>query len=295
MTYTASKLIEIATAEIGYLEKKTNSQLDSHTANAGDKNWTKYARDLHEAGYYNGNKNGYAWCDVWTDWLFYMLCEKDSAKAQKMICQTGDLGAGCIYSAKYYRKAGRFYKTPKVGDQIFFGTEGKETHTGIVYKVDSSRVYTIEGNTSGASGVVANGGGVCKKSYSLTYKKIVGYGRPYYDVEIETEPEKPVYVPTVKQWQIAALADGFEFPKHGADGEWGAECASVARKAVVKKRVVYMHKNLTKLVQRVVGTTVDGKCGKDTHSAIFAYQRKHGLEADGKVGLNTWKKILNVE
>ena len=166
MVLTASRLIQIAEAEVGYLEKKTNSNLDSKTGNAGYNNWTKYARDLNEAGYYNGNKNGYAWCDVWVDWLFLQLCNGDAVKAEWLICQTGDYGASCNCSMNYYKAAGRFYKSPKVGDQIFFGSATNASHTGIVYKVDGSKVYTIEGNTSNASGVVANGGGVCKKSYA---------------------------------------------------------------------------------------------------------------------------------
>lgn len=60
MSYTASKLLEIARAELGYMEKASNSNLDDKTANAGSANWTKYARDLHAAGYYQANKNGYA-------------------------------------------------------------------------------------------------------------------------------------------------------------------------------------------------------------------------------------------
>ena len=40
----ASAVLAIATAEIGYHEKKNNSQLDNPTANAGSANYTKYAR-----------------------------------------------------------------------------------------------------------------------------------------------------------------------------------------------------------------------------------------------------------
>lgn len=187
MARTVTKLLEIAGNEVGYLEKATNAQLDSHTANAGRNNWTKYARDLNRAGYYNGNKNGYAWCDVFVDWLFWKLCGGDKDRAQEMICQSGNLGASCKYSADYFRKAGRFFKTPKIGDQIFFGSKGAETHTGIVYHVNDTYVFTIEGNTSGASGVVANGGGVCRKQYKLGYSKIVGYGRPIYEKEIAVD------------------------------------------------------------------------------------------------------------
>ena len=107
----------------------------------------------------------------------------------------------------------------------------------------------------------------------------------------ETEEK---YVPTVLEWQKAAIADGFKFPKYGADGFWGAECESVAKEAVVKKRNIYMYKNLTKIVQKVVGVSADGLCGIATDYAIKEYQKKNGLAVDGCVGLNTWKNILGV-
>ena len=107
--------------------------------------------------------------------------------------------------------------------------------------------------------------------------------------------ERETYVPTVLEWQKAAIADGFKFPKYGADGEWGSECAGVAKKAVVKKRLFYTNKNLTKIIQKVVGVTVDGKFGNDTKKAVITYQKANGLVADGEVGINTWKKILGIK
>ena len=68
---TAARVIALAEAEVGYLEKASNAQLDSVTGNAGYNNYTKYARDLHQAGYYQANKQGYAWCDMFVDWLFF--------------------------------------------------------------------------------------------------------------------------------------------------------------------------------------------------------------------------------
>lgn len=300
MANHASKVINIALDEVGYLEKASNKNLDSKTANAGSANYTKYARDLDAVtGFYNGKKNGYAWCDCFVDWCFVQAFGVEKGKA--MLCQPNySYGAGCTYSSRYYRDKGQFYtKNPKPGDQIFFWNSSKTelAHTGLVYKVDGSYVYTVEGNTSSASGVVANGGCVCKKKYSLAYSRIYGYGRPAYDAESDNTSAKPVYTvykPTVKEWQIAAIADGYRFPKYGADGEWGAECASVAQKAIVKKRIIYTNKNLTKIVQRVVGVDVDGLCGNDTANAIRAFQQQHDLVVDGEVGLNTWKKILNI-
>lgn len=124
--------------------------------------------------------------DVFVDWCFFKLYGK--TKGQEIECQTGDCGAGCYYSAQYYKSQGRLDKNPKVGDQIFFlDSSGDIGHTGLVYKIDSKYVYTVEGNTSSASGVVANGGCVAKKSYLKTYNKIYGYGHPKYPEDSESE------------------------------------------------------------------------------------------------------------
>jgi len=184
---TASMVIAIAEKEVGYLEKASNKELDSRTGNAGSANYTKYADyiDKNCPSFYNGKKNGYAWCDVFVDWCFIKAFGEAAAK--ELLCQPEkSAGAGCEFSAGYYKAKKRLYKTPKVGDQIFFIGSSGIYHTGIVYKVDSKYVYTIEGNTSGASGVIPNGGGVCKKSYAKGSSFIYGYGRPKYDSDSDS-------------------------------------------------------------------------------------------------------------
>lgn len=192
---TAVNLIKIAAAEIGYKEKASNSNLDDKTANVGSNNWTKYARDLHAAGYYNGNKNGYAWCDVFVDWCFYQLAGKDAKRAQEIECQTGDCGAGCVYSARYYRNQNRFYTSnPQPGDQIFFGSTGDEEHTGIVETVNGSTITTIEGNSSDQ---------VIRRTYSISNSKIVGYGRPKFESSnISETPVTPAIPSTSVSFKV---------------------------------------------------------------------------------------------
>ena len=46
MANTVDKVLKIAEAEVGYLEKKTNADLDSKTKNAGYNNYTKYGRKI---------------------------------------------------------------------------------------------------------------------------------------------------------------------------------------------------------------------------------------------------------
>lgn len=189
------RLIATAKAEEGYLEKATNAQLDSKTANAGSNNWTKYARDLDNIGnIYNGKKNGYAWCDVFVDWCFIKTFGVDLA--MRLLCQPyGGAGAGCTYSVQYYKQKDQFHKSnPQAGDQIFFTNDGEKTsyHTGLVIAVGNGKVYTIEGNTSSAPGVVPNGGCVRTKSYNLTATYICGYGRPDWSLvgdSVEQEDE----------------------------------------------------------------------------------------------------------
>lgn len=96
--------------------------------------------------------------------------------AKKLLC--GALYHYCPTGVNQFKAAGRWHKVPEPGDVIFFTNGTRAYHTGIVTEVTSSRVKTIEGNTSVASGVIENGGGVCRKSYALVESKIMGYGRP---------------------------------------------------------------------------------------------------------------------
>lgn len=173
------KVLEVALNEVGYLEKKTNAQLDSKKANAGRNNYTKYARDLDNIkDFYNGKKNGYAWCSVFVAWCFYKALGTD--RARELLCYPiKSLGASCSYAKNYYKKQKRYFTSPKKGDQVFF----KVGHTGIVYNVDNNYIYTVEGNTSNSSEVVANGGCVAKKKYRIGSSSISGYGRPDYKIE----------------------------------------------------------------------------------------------------------------
>ena len=197
MANTVDKVLNIAEAEVGYLEKKTNADLDSKTKNAGYNNYTKYGRDMHKL-YPSVMDFPAAWCDCFVDWCFYKAYGTSNAK--KLLC--GDFNDYTVISAQLYKNKKAWYKSPKVGDQIFFNnSKGGICHTGLVYKVDTLYVYTIEGNTSSTAGVVANGGGVAKKKYLKTYNRIAGYGRPQYE-ENKTTTNK-IEVPKTKKPSVA--------------------------------------------------------------------------------------------
>lgn len=187
----ASTVIAIAEREVGYIEKETNSQLDNPTANAGDGNWTKYGRDIDTKWptFYNGKKNGYAWCDQFVDWNF--LTAFGLEDTLRLLCQPlRSEGAGCTSSARYYREKGRLMDEPKRGDQIFFpdgsGKANNYGHTGLVVKYEGGIITTVEGNSSD---------GVRYRTYAFSKSKGYKFGRPDYDEEPaqggSPEPEKP--------------------------------------------------------------------------------------------------------
>lgn len=199
---------------------------------------------------------------------------------------------GCDQMITLFEKLGCWVenenRTPNVGDIIFYDwkdtgkgdNKGAPHHVGIVEKVSNGKITVIEGNYSKS---------VKRRVIGVNAKYIRGYGVPKYD----KEPNK------VLDWQKAAIKDGYKFPKYGADGVWGSECETVAKKAICKKQVIgYKNKNLTKIVQKAFGFTgsdVDGKFGKNTKKAVIEWQKLMGLKPDGVVGVDTWKKILGVK
>ena len=145
--------------------------------------------------------------------------------------------------------------------------------------------HTSKGRIDGISGNV---------DMNIMYNSIFTAEQPKPAPKPKPTPKPSNKNTAVKEWQTAAIADGFKFPKYGADGVWGAECESVAKVAVCKKRLTYTNRSLTKIVQRKVGVKADGMFGKDTDRSVRNYQKANRLAVDGCVGINTWKKILGV-
>lgn len=266
-------IVAIALAEVGYHEKATNASLDDKTANSGGNNWTKYARDLAAAGYYNGNKNGYAWCDCFVDWCFFKAY--GAVEGQRIQCQTGPLGAGCVYSAQYYQQKGRYDKNPKVGDQVFFQTGGQIGHTGIVVEVTGNSIVTVEGNSSDQ---------VRKNTYLRSNGYIAGYGHPLYsDTAVFAETPAPAAVPA-PETEPATVTCIISLPllKNGATGV-----------AVTNAQTLLISKGYPCGGRVTAGReTADGDFGPATERSVKNFQAKKNLAADGVIGAATWKALL---
>ena len=271
MNTAAQIIISIALAEVGYREKASNAALDDPLANPGGGNWNKYARDLAAAGYYNGDKNGYAWCECFVDWCFWKAFGEEGQRIQ---CQTGELGAACIYSMQYYKQQGRCDMNPRPGDQIFFYGGGTIGHTGIVTAVSDSTVTVVEGNSS-------------DRVQQLTYRRgdsrIAGYGHPWYEKAGESSKEEGEPTPEIvpkpdPQYCTVRLP----LLKRGATGT-----------AVESAQLLLVHRGYNCGGRKFLGIeTPDGDFGPATEKAVRSFQTEKGLEPDGEIGSDTWAALL---
>ncbi len=267
----ASDIVNIALAEVGYQEKASNASLDDPQANAGGANWTKYARDLAAAGYYNGNKNGYAWCDVFVDWCFFKAY--GAVEGQRIQCQTGDLGAGCIYSAQYFMMQGRYDHNPKPGDQVFFYVNGQIGHTGIAVDVTSSSIVVVEGNSSDR---------VQKLTYDRNSSRIAGYGHPKYGEEPAASTAPDALPAQPAQPTGATCTVKLPILKNGAVSNTvkNAQALLIRHGYACGGRIIAGREN------------PDGEFGPATERAVKSFQSLKKLEADGQIGTDTWTSLL---
>lgn len=149
----------------GYLEKKSNAYLDDFKKNAGYNNYTKFARDVDSWG--QPGCQGQPWC---AEYQFWKL-----AKVLGITKALQIMGGGfynCVSITNWAKKNGTWHSTPKDGALVIF-RDG--SHIGSVRSYSNTYIYTNEGNTSSAAGVIANGGSCRNKRYLRSDPVIDGY------------------------------------------------------------------------------------------------------------------------
>ena len=226
------------TTGIPYLEKKSAAYLDDFQRNAGYNNYTKFARDVNSWG--QPGCQGQPWCAVYQ---FWKLTKVLGLKTALQIMGGGFYN--CRNVTQHAQTKGTWKKVPKKGALIIFRNG---SHIGSVNKYDTQYVYTNEGNTSSAPGVVANGGSCRNKKYKLNDPVIDGYVWIDYGTEEQTSTETavklnktPKYVgkvtatelnvrswagkenPTIKKWPLLKkgnLVDVCDTVKAADESSW---------------------------------------------------------------------------
>lgn len=161
---TVDKIISTAKSQIGTCEPD------------GD---DKYIKVYNEA---TGSTFGMdvAWCAIFVTWVM-IICNV----AKEVVLRF----ASCTAGMKWFISKGRWQNakayggtyTPVPGIPVFFSKAHKlmdPSHVGIVTKVTSTYVYTVEGNTSDA---------VHERKYLLNDPYIIGYGVPSYADNVKAD------------------------------------------------------------------------------------------------------------
>ena len=125
--------------------------------NGGDTYWSWYGFTKREE-----------WCACFVSW-----CADQCGYIEAGVIPKFSL---CSAGMEWFESRGQFMDgsyVPTSGDLVFFdwGNDGSVDHVGIVESVVDGTVYTVEGNS---------GDKVARRSYSIGYGQIVGYGVPAY-------------------------------------------------------------------------------------------------------------------
>lgn len=205
MNKQVQELIGYALSQVGVAE----------TPKGSNKNKFALMIDTQFPDFYNGKKNGSPWCDEFVDACF-LACFGEE-ETLRLLCQPRhSTGAGCKYSADFFKDKKQFDNNASVGDQIFYyDNKGEINHTGIVYKVEGDYVYTVEGNS---------GDEVKTHRYATSNKKIAGYGHPTWKEETETIADTAPTKPTTdapQKPQNTPLKSEDEIAREIIAGKWG--------------------------------------------------------------------------
>lgn len=156
------EVVRVAAGQVGYHEKASLDDLDDFTANSGDKNYTKYARDL-------GVANGYGWGASFVWWVMRNACAPIGAYPDR-VTATRDF---FLEKGQWRDREGY---VPKSGDYVCFKNV---SNCGIVESATEDTVTVIAGNRGETNAVT-------RDTISLDDTIILGYG--LIDYEYEREP-----------------------------------------------------------------------------------------------------------
>lgn len=169
--------------------------------------------------YYGSDLKGVPWCAVFVSYVANEVGILDKIVKR---CQ----GAGDFAREGVKAGWGKWYEgdtKPQVGDIVTFTWNGQgrysgkdayfSDHVGIVYKVDSKYVYTVEGNTNGSNDTSI----VSKRTYALYSGLINGYYRPNWN-SVKTSTAKNDT--TTNNTTVAKVAIPDVIYRVRTDGKW---------------------------------------------------------------------------
>ena len=250
-----------------------------------------------------GYKMGYndPWCATFVSAVGMAVAAK-----YRLACGVRGLipvSPACDPMIEDYTRMGRWEEDdaflPSPGDVIFYDWQdtgagdnhGSTDHVGIVTSVDGNTITVIEGNKSDS---------VCYRTIQRNGRFIRGYGRPDYARWAETA-QTPV---DGKEGEVTIIID----PPAGEDtdvptsGATDINVGGIVLPTLKQGDGMNHPSEVVRAAQLLLNGRycscgmwgADGEFGPATRSAVLAFQRRNGLEADGIIGGQTWAALLGV-
>lgn len=143
---TLINLINRGISDEGYIEKASNADLDSKTANKGINNYTKYSRDVNSWGLMGCQ--GQPWCCTMQFALEGYEFGVEGALSHWNMTRSTYVGYNCFATYNAFKQAGKVGIEPQLGAVVIFDF----SHAGRVIKIYSKNGQKywdcLEGNTS---------------------------------------------------------------------------------------------------------------------------------------------------
>lgn len=179
----AQDIVNVALSQVGYHEGSGSSDLSGSSSSSG--NYTEY-------GKWFGQQSN--WCAIFISWCANQAGVPTSVVKKNAIAS----GSSCQFGEKKYSFGSR---SPQVGDIIYVQNDSDSDvdHVGLVYKVDDTYIYSVEGNFGNKVGTIK----YYKDSGRQTYyssTKILFYGVPSYSTG-SSAPTAPV-TPSVEKGDV---------------------------------------------------------------------------------------------
>ena len=159
----AKDIVNVALSQVGYHEGSSGSDLSGNSSSSA--NYTEYGR------WFGQQSN---WCAIFISWCANQAGISTSVVKKNAVAS----GNSCQFGEKKYSFGSR---NPQPGDILYVQNDSDSSvdHVGLVYKVDDTYIYAVEGNFGNKVGTIKYYKDTGRQTY-YSSTKILFYGVPDY-------------------------------------------------------------------------------------------------------------------
>lgn len=254
---TVDEFISTALSYLGYMEKASNSQLDSFTANAGSNNYQKFQRDI-------GAGNGDQWCQFYVSAIALYTCEGKSGSSSSSSSSKAEATSSLNETAKFHGYVTASSLNVRTGpgadfDKVSFSPLPNGTKVGVCDELES-----MEGD----------------KWYYISYNGKHGFVSAAYISKSSSDQAESKKKITAEDISVAALLKSAKTVMDKAQKE-GWQHGTTKSKVPCKDGVISGVSLVTRALYDLGFT--DQISGGETYKTLDKYLQSHGFKRSTKL------------